>query len=58
MNIMEPKTFTLEKLLEWLRQEAASQRSTLIVEARIAISAQEARVLDMQPTRPLDVIAY
>jgi len=55
---MERKSFTFEKLLEWLRQEAASQKSTLLVEARIAVSPLEAKLLEMQPGENLEIIAY
>jgi len=55
---MEIQTLTLETLFNLLRERAAKSATPVIVDARIAVSPQEARLLDLQPSRMLEVIYY
>ena len=55
---MNAKTLQLDKLIDWLRQEAASPRSTLIVSAEIAIGPVGAKLLEIQSAGKLEVIQY
>jgi hypothetical protein len=55
---MEVQPITWEAIMESLRERAARSQVPLIVEARIAVSPQEARLLDLQLVRPLDTIPY
>jgi len=55
---MEVQPFTLEVILDALRKQAATDQTPLILEAHIAISPKEARLLDLRPARPLKIIRY
>lgn len=55
---MDVKTFSFDEMLEWLRQEASNRQSMFIVEARIAVSRKETKLLDIQQTRKLETIRY
>jgi hypothetical protein len=55
---MRIQPLTLETLLEWLQKQAAEHQTALIVHARIAISAREARLLAIQPEGFLETIHY
>ena len=55
---MEVQPFTFEAILDALRKQAATNKTPLILEAHIAISSQEARLLELKPSRPLKIIRY
>ncbi len=55
---MEVQPFTFEVILYALRKQAATDQTPLIVEAHIAVSPQEARLLELKPARPLKIIRY
>jgi len=55
---MEVQPSTFEVILDALRKQAATNQTPLIVEAHIAISPQEARLLELKPARPLKIIRY
>ena len=55
---MEIQPLTLETIFNLLRERAAQSQIPLIVDARIAVSPQEARLLAIRPERPLETIRY
>jgi hypothetical protein len=55
---MEIQPLTLEALLDWLRKQAAERQAPLVVQARIAVSSRETRLLTIQPERPLETISF
>ena len=55
---MEVQPFTFEIILDALRKQAATDQKPLILDARIVITHQEAQLLDIQPTRPMEIIRY
>ena len=55
---MEVEPVTFDSILDWLRKHAAKGQTSLIVEARIAISPQDVRLLDFQPATRLETISY
>jgi hypothetical protein len=55
---MEPQPPAIEAILNRLREHAAQRHALLIVEARIAITPREFRLLDIQPVRPLEIIHF
>ncbi len=55
---MEVQPFTFEAILDALRNQAATDQTPLIVEAHIAISPREARLLELKPARPLKIIRF
>ena len=55
---MENQPLTIETIFTLLRERAARSQTPLIVDARIAISPQEARLLDLKPGATLEVIHY
>ena len=55
---MEVQPITFEVIVDALRKQAATNRTPLILDALIAITPQDAQLLEVQPTRPLDIIRY
>jgi hypothetical protein len=55
---MEVQPITLEALLDGLRNIAAEHQTPLVIQARIAVSRREARLLAVEPERPLETIRY
>jgi hypothetical protein len=55
---MEIQPLTLEALLDWLRKQAAERQTSFIIQARIALSPQGTRLLDVQPVGPLETIRF
>jgi len=55
---MTIQPLTLEGILDWLQQQAAERHTALIVQARIAVSPHEARLLTIQPEGLLETIRY
>lgn len=55
---MEIQPLTLEAIFNLLRARAAKSATPVIVDARIAISPQETRLLDLQPGHTLEIIYY
>ena len=55
---MEVQPFTFEIILDALRKQAATNQTPLILDARIAITPQDAQLLEVQPARPLEIIHY
>ena len=55
---MEIQPLTIETLFKLIRERAAKIQTPVIVDARIAISPQETRLLDLRPDRMLEVIHY
>ena len=55
---MEIQPLTLEAIFNLLRERAAKSATPVIVDARIAISSQETRLLDLQPGRTMEIIYY
>ena len=53
---MQP--FTFEIILDALRKQAATNQTPLILDARIAITPQDAQLLEVQPVRPLEIIRF
>jgi hypothetical protein len=55
---MEIQRLTIEAVFNLLRERAAKSKAPVIVDARIAISPQETRLLDMKASGPLEVIRF
>lgn len=55
---MEIQPLTIEAVFNLLRERAQKSPTPMIFDARIAISSQETRLLDLQPDRTLEIIYY
>ena len=55
---MEVQALTLNTILELLRERAAERQNSILVEARIVVSPEGARLLDVQPEVPVETINY
>lgn len=55
---MEVQPFTFEIILDALKKHAATDQTPLILDARIAITPQDAQLLEVEPARPLEIIRY
>ena len=55
---MEIQPLTIEAIFNHLRERAAKSATSVIVDARIAITPQETRLLDLQLGRTLETIYY
>lgn len=55
---MENPAQTLQKLLDWLQMQAAQENQSCIINARIAIGPDEARVLNIEPVTTLATIQF
>lgn len=55
---MELQPLTIEGIFEQLRGHFAEDQTTVFVDARIAITANEARLLEMHAAQPLQTIRY
>jgi hypothetical protein len=49
---------SLNTILKNLGEYAAQMRTPVIVDARIAVTPQDAKVLDLRPALPLQTIRY
>jgi len=58
MADMEIQPLTIEAIFDLLRERARKCPTPMIFDARIAISSQETRLLDLQPDRTLEIIYY
>jgi hypothetical protein len=55
---MEIQPITYDEIIEWLRKQNGQRQFPIVVDARIAISLNESRLLAVQPAEPLQVIQY
>jgi len=55
---MEVQALTLNTILELFRQRAAERQNSIVVEARIVVSPDGARLLDVQPEGLVETINY
>jgi hypothetical protein len=55
---MELKPLTIEAILHRLRDQAAKRMTTVILQARIAVTPQEFTLLDIQAGQPLETIQF
>jgi hypothetical protein len=55
---MEIQPLTIEAVFTLLRERAAKSKTPLIVDARIAVSLQETRLLDLKPSGALEIIYF
>jgi hypothetical protein len=55
---MEVQPITIQAILQWLQNQAAQQRTEVIIQTRIAINSQEARILDARQEPQLATIRY
>ena len=55
---MEIKPNAITTVLDKLRERAAENQTALIVEARIVVSPQEVRLLEVRPLFPLATIRF
>jgi len=58
MGGMEVQPITIQAILQWLQKQAAKKRTEVIIQTRIAINYQEARLLEARQERPLETIRY
>ena len=55
---MEIQPLTWQTILELLRQRVADKQTSEIIEARIAITPDQAQLLEIRPTTPLETIRF
>jgi len=55
---MEVQALTLNTILELVRERAVEQQNPILVQARIVVSPDGARLLDVQPEGELTTISY
>jgi hypothetical protein len=55
---MDIQPITYDEIIGWLRKQNGKKEFPIVVDARIAISLNESRLLAVQPTEPLQVIQY
>jgi hypothetical protein len=55
---MELQPPTIEAIIHRLREQATKRMTTVILEARIAVTPQEFTLLDVQAVRPLETIHF
>ena len=55
---MEVQPTTIEAILRWLQDQAAQKRTEVIIQTRIALNSQEARILDARQEPQLATIRY
>jgi hypothetical protein len=58
MNGMEVQPITIQAILQWLQNQAAKKQTEVIIQTRIAINSQEARILDVRQEPQLATIRY
>ncbi len=55
---MELQPLTLEGVIKQIHEQAAKRLTPVILEARIAVTPIELTLLDLQATRPLEIIRF
>jgi hypothetical protein len=55
---MENPTPQIHKVIAWLQKQAAEKNTSIVLNAQIAITPQEALLLRMRPELPTVVIQY
>lgn len=55
---MEIQPLTIEAVFTLLRERTAKSKTPIIVDARIAVSLEEARLLDLKPSAALEIIHF
>lgn len=58
MDNMDVQPITIQATLQWLQKQAAKKRTEVIIQTRIAINSQEARLLEARQERPMETIRY
>jgi hypothetical protein len=55
---MDIQPLTIETIFNLIRERAAKIKTPVIVDARIAISLDEAQLLDLKPSRTMEIIHF
>jgi len=55
---MESKLLSWQSIMEFLRQRVTKEQTSVIVEARIAITPKDTKLLEIRPSQNLETIQF